>query len=107
MGAAVSIVRQRADERLANRSHQRRRGRLLVVWLELATLDALVENVDQHVPVAAAEREALGLDRRVDRLGEQCIGARGGRQSAARERLGGGGDALGRAAAVVSGRVRE
>ena len=52
--------------------------------------------------VGAAEGEALGLDGRVDGLGEQRPGQAPAAQRAAGERLDGGGEAVGRG---VAGRV--
>src|SRR5689334_20157874 len=104
---AVPVCRQGTDERLADRSDECGGGRLLVVKLELAALDTLPENLDEHVAIAAAEDEALGVDGGVDRLGEQRVGASGGGERTAREDLGGCGDALGGAAAVVAGDLLE
>src|SRR4051794_20510005 len=74
---AVAVCRERADQCLADRSHQRGGRGLPVVKLELAALDALLEHLYEHVAVAAAEDQALRLHRRIHRLGDERVGARG------------------------------
>ena len=87
---------ERAEQRLAERADDRRGDQVDVARRELAALDALAQRGGEQVGVGAAEHEPLGLDRRVDRLGEQRVGARRLGQRAAGEDLDPGGDPLGR-----------
>src|SRR3954453_7493990 len=97
-------MRERADERLTEAADDRCAEGLGVVRREFAALDALLDGADEDIAVAAPERQALGLDGGGDRLRQQRVGLCRARESAPRERLGGGGDALARGAPVVGGR---
>src|SRR3954447_26762659 len=105
--AVTALGRQWADQRFADRSYQSGRRRLLVVCFEFASFDSLAQHLHEDVAIAAPEDEPLGLDRRVDRLGDERVRARRYRKRAASERFGSGGDPLARAAAVVGRRVCE
>ena len=88
----TALCRQRADQRLADRSYQSGGRRRLVVCFELASFDSLAQHLDQDVAIAAPEDEPLGFDRRVYGLGDERVRAGWRRKRTAGKRLGSGGD---------------
>src|SRR5204863_532470 len=69
--------RQGSDERLAYRANQAGGDRLDVLLGQLAGFDALAQQAGEHVAVPAPQREAPGLDRRINRLGDLRVGELG------------------------------
>ena len=98
--------RRRPDERLADRADERRRAQLAVLRRQLAGGDAVAQDRGEDVAVGAAEDEALGLDGRVDRLGEQRPGQPPSGERALREDLDGGRDPGARAPRAARPRRR-
>jgi hypothetical protein len=79
--------RERPDERLAERADERRGGEVRVLGGQLAGGDAGAQDRREVLDVGPAEREALGLDGRIDRLREQRPRLAAGTQRAAGEGL--------------------
>ena len=82
--------REWPDERLAERADERGADEVRILVGKLAARDPVGEDRREVRGVGAAEDEALGLDGRVDRLGEQRPGLAAGSERAAGERLDGG-----------------
>jgi hypothetical protein len=85
--------RGRADQRLADRADERRRAELAVLGRKLARGDAILQRRSEDVAEGPAEMQALRLDRRVDRLGQQRPGQPPSGQRAPCKDRDGGGDA--------------
>src|SRR4051812_18293518 len=90
--AVTALCRQRADQRLADRSYQSGGRRRLVVCFEFASFDSLAQHIDEDVAIAAPEDEPLGFDRWVDGLGDERVRARWLRKRTAGKSLGRGGE---------------
>ena len=98
---AVRMVGERGPTmRLADRADEGGGGRLGVLVGQLARADAVGEHLARGRRGSSRGREALGLDRGVDRLGQQRPGEAAPGERAAGEGLGAGGDPLGGGGAV-------
>src|SRR6478672_5126863 len=104
---AGSGGRERADQRLADRADQAGGHRLDILLGQLAGVDPLAQQPRQDIAVAAPQRQALGLDRGIDRLGDLRVGEHRPRQRTARERLHARGHALGDRPVALGGQVAQ